>query len=497
MKLTRTFTSASVLALLAGPAFADLTAEQVWNDWKELLGNYGATLSADESSSGSTLTVSGATAKFDIPDGSITVEMGEMRFSELGDGSVAIEMADSIPMNVTGMDEEAGEVTVSLSVLQPNATMTASGDNENLRYDFEYPSMSLSDFTIQGDEIPSEFPLNVDFLMSQMSGFMTLSGDDIRSFESQSSIEALTMAIQAADPEGSGMFDFSFEMANLDQVTSGTIGKMEMDMSAAEMIKGGMTQKGIASYGAASYGMAADGPDGAFQMEASAGSGNLNFSMDENGITYGGSSKDNQVSISGDMIPLPSVNLRFAENTGQLSIPLVPGEDPQDFGMVVKLVGLEIDDMIWGLFDPAGQLPRDPATLIVDVTGKGVLTEDFTDPEFAENPAAMAPGTLEEVSVNQIQLTLAGAELTGDGDFEFDNSLGIPMPSGLANLKLVGGNGLLDTLVGMGLVPEEQAMGARMMLGLFARPGDGPDTLVSTIEMKEDGSILANGQRIK
>ena len=62
---------------------------------------------------------------------------------------------------------------------------------------------------------------------------------------------------------------------------------------------------------------------------------------------------------------------------------------------------------------------------------------------------------------------------------------------------LTGGNGLLDTLVGLGLLPEEQAMGARMMLGLFARPGDGPDTLVSTIEVKEDGSVLANGQRVR
>ena len=110
---------------------------------------------------------------------------------------------------------------------------------------------------------------------------------------------------------------------------------------------------------------------------------------------------------------------------------------------------------------------------------------------------AEAPGTLEEVKVNALQLTLAGAELTGDGEFVFDNSIGIPMPSGIANFMLVGGNGLLDKLVGMGFVPDEQAMGARMMMGLFARPGDGPDTLVSTIEVNEDGSVLANGQRIK
>jgi len=62
---------------------------------------------------------------------------------------------------------------------------------------------------------------------------------------------------------------------------------------------------------------------------------------------------------------------------------------------------------------------------------------------------------------------------------------------------LSGGNGLLDKLVGMGLVQEEQAMGARMMIGLFARPGGGEDTLQSTIELKEDGSVLANGQRIR
>ena len=92
---------------------------------------------------------------------------------------------------------------------------------------------------------------------------------------------------------------------------------------------------------------------------------------------------------------------------------------------------------------------------------------------------------------------IGGAELTGDGDITLDNSMGMPMPTGVVNVMLTGGNTLMDTLVGMGLLPEDQAMGARMMMGLFARPGEGPDTLVSTIEMKEDGSILANGQRIK
>jgi hypothetical protein len=36
-----------------------------------------------------------------------------------------------------------------------------------------------------------------------------------------------------------------------------------------------------------------------------------------------------------------------------------------------------------------------------------------------------------------------------------------------------------------------------MMMGLFAVPGDAPDTLNSKIEFTQDGQILANGQRIK
>ena len=88
------------------------------------------------------------------------------------------------------------------------------------------------------------------------------------------------------------------------------------------------------------------------------------------------------------------------------------------------------------------------------------------------------------------------------GDFTLDNSdmstfPGMPKPVGAVNVALEGGNGLMDKLVAMGLLPEEQAMGARMMMGLFAVPGDAPDTLKSKVEFTEDGQVLANGQRIK
>ena len=91
--------------------------------------------------------------------------------------------------------------------------------------------------------------------------------------------------------------------------------------------------------------------------------------------------------------------------------------------------------------------------------------------------------------------------MSGKGAFTFDNSDlttfdGMPRPTGALDLRLIGGNALLDKLVAMGLLPEDQALGARMMMGLFGRM-EGEDTLTSKIEVTPEGAVLANGQRLR
>jgi hypothetical protein len=46
-------------------------------------------------------------------------------------------------------------------------------------------------------------------------------------------------------------------------------------------------------------------------------------------------------------------------------------------------------------------------------------------------------------------------------------------------------------------VPASEAMGMRMMMGLFAVPREGEDTLGSRIEVNSEGHVLANGQRLR
>jgi hypothetical protein len=147
-------------------------------------------------------------------------------------------------------------------------------------------------------------------------------------------------------------------------------------------------------------------------------------------------------------------------------------------------------------------LPRDPATLALDVTGKAKMTVDIFDPANAELLENGAPlGEFNAVNINNLTLSAVGANLTGSGAFTFDNSdmttmPGMPRPDGAIDLRLQGANALIDTLVNMGFVQQEQAMGARMMMGMFGVP-EGEDTLTSKIEVNEQGHVLANGQRIR
>ena len=74
---------------------------------------------------------------------------------------------------------------------------------------------------------------------------------------------------------------------------------------------------------------------------------------------------------------------------------------------------------------------------------------------------------------------------------------GVPAPTGTIDLKAVGVNGLLDKLMAMGLVPEDQMMGARMMLGMFAKVVEGqPDTMTSNVEFK-DKHLFVNGMQLQ
>ena len=112
------------------------------------------------------------------------------------------------------------------------------------------------------------------------------------------------------------------------------------------------------------------------------------------------------------------------------------------------------------------------------------------------------PGSIESLNLNALTLRAIGAEVLGTGAFTFYmNDMttipGMPKPEGNLDISIKGANGVLDALGQMGLIPQDQLMGVRMMMGMFTQPGDAPDSLKTQVEVNADGHVMVNGVRMQ
>ena len=176
-----------------------------------------------------------------------------------------------------------------------------------------------------------------------------------------------------------------------------------------------------------------------------------------------------------------------------LTAPVIATEAAGDYGFLLKLSQFSVNEEAWAMVDPQGALKHDAAEIAIDISGKAKidLPAVMMAEETGTTPPVPAP---ESLNITELGLKVAGAALAGTGAFTFDNSMGIPMPLGEANVTVTGANALIDGLIKTGLLSEDDAMGARMMMGMFMVPGANADELTSKIEAKEGMQILVNGQ---
>jgi hypothetical protein len=185
-------------------------------------------------------------------------------------------------------------------------------------------------------------------------------------------------------------------------------------------------------------------------------------------------------------------------------LPLLNKNEPQGFGVRLGVLDLLISRDLWGILDPSNKLPNQPINASISLTGKSTLSENLTDFRsdiYTENNGNQFPVEVEEILLEKLNLSLMGASLQGKGGLLLDNDdlstfNGYPKPVGSFEFLLSGANALVDKLIDSGIVDPDTAMGARMMLSMFAVP-TGDDELRSQIEFNSLGHILANGQRLR
>lgn len=491
--------TATALALVVGaPAQADVSAMQVWESWRAQAEALGQTITAQTEVDGDTLRLTDVVTTFDGPDGTLTGTLESLEFQERADGTVAITLAPTYAFRMD-MQDGAETAQVDISVTHQGLAIIASGDADAISYSYLADTITATVDSLVVDGVQQD--ATIAFTVSDMTGDYSVTGSDAPEIAGTITAGAIGVVIAGTDAEDGTVVDIRLDYAGVEATTDSMLTMMDSNDMAA-MLAAGFSIGAEMLHGPASVAVAVQDGDEMFNLSMEMEGGSFYTALGADGMAYDIGAVGLDAAVSGSEIPFPELTASVDELGFGFDMPVQASDTPSEFSADLTLAGLTVADMLWMIVDPGQNLPRDPATLIVELSGQANWLFDIMDPELQENPPAGPPGELHALSLDNLTLSLVGAQLTGTGAFTFDNTdletfEGLPAPTGGIDLQLVGGQGLLDKLVGMGLVPEDQAMAARMMLGLFARPGDGPDTLTSKIEVRGDGAILANGQRLQ
>ena len=497
--------SAIIAAILCGTtAYADVTAQQVWDNWTNQMAVYGQGFTTGgEDMSGGTLTVSDVKIEMSDEEASIVAALGDIALTENGDGTVNITMGTSYPITVDLTPEYGDPATVNVTVSQSDMVLKVSGVPDAMIYDVTADSYGMRVDSIEGGQSMDVEVVDLAIAMLDLSGTYSVSQDTLTRIAYAFNVGALDIDAHFNEIDGGGVIKANGDIADL-AMFANIVTPIDMDFDA-EMppFVDGLAMEGGYSFGETAYSFDFDVADDAGSGAATIEGGGLEFSIDVDGAAYRGESRGIDVSLSiPNEIPFP-LQASLAKYGFEFLIPLSQGEDGlRDARLAFNLTDFAISETLWNIVDPAEFMPRDPLTVALAVDAQVTPFFDFLDP--AQQEAAMMsdiPGEVKGVQITELTVRGAGAEITGDGAFTFDNTDlqtfdGFPRPEGQANFAINGVNGLVDKLIQMGLIPEDQAMMPRMMLGMFATPV-GDDMLTSTIEVNAEGHVLANGQRLR
>jgi hypothetical protein len=499
-------TTALALVLAADAARAAVTPEEVWTNWQALVASAGQELTFDTAAkTGDTLDVTGLlmTYKDDL-GGSFTASIDKMSFAGNADGTVAVTMSESYPLTMAFPADTEGPSAMKLTVNQPGLLITAGGSATETKYDFAAPTVS-----VVLDEVKDQAGAVMDTeasvtLTESVASYLVAQSGETTALDSSFSAKSLTLNLAGTDPAGPGdeiaAGTVTVSLSDLAGSTKGNLLGAEIMANMATALNSGFTSDTAMSFGAMSINADISEAAGPTSLKGLATGGGFVLAVDKSRVNYGTSLTGASFTVSGAEIPFPEVVVGFAESAFNVLIPASKSDTPQDFAFLTKVVDLTISDDVWGLFDPAATLSREPATFILDTKGTGRWLQDIMDPEV-QMDGVEPPGELNSLDLTQLLVKAAGAEVGATGGLTFDNSdlvtfQGMPKPTGSINVDIKGVNKLIDNLIAMGLLPDDQAMGARMMLGMFTRPGAAPDEVTSVIEFK-DGGLFANGQQLQ
>lgn len=466
-------------ALLAttAPAYAELTPQIALDRYFAV--NEAAGLNmivGDKSSNGDT--VRWSDIKISDDKGTAVTTIPWVEATQSGNDTVLITTSPTAQSTISGEDEDQ---TTTLNMELNNVSTYVTEDGDLLSFAFSGDSINVS---TQASATTAPFSMNVS--LSDLSGAYAMSGEE---------------RIDGTMATGPITVVYGIDDEDTIVASNTTIASMEAafgaDIVGPEQMEGYLTGdhsfKIDYSFGESLTDVTFSGPEGEGTITSGVAETTASISVIDAEFKAKGEAIDVTYKILAPQLGLPPVDAKIADIDMDVNVKFGKSGDVTPMGMSFGLNGIEINEALWGMFDPQGEIPREPATIQLDLEADSLwLADKFEDAIKNEQPPFM-PQTVE---LTNLFVSLGGASLTASGAGEMSMATG--RPSGKATVELRGLLSLVQKLASIGVIPPQQAMMAAAMAPQFTRPGpEGPEHLISDIEANSDGSITINGNRIK
>ncbi|MDF3607299.1 DUF2125 domain-containing protein [Paracoccus sp. DMF-8] len=488
------------------PAFADVTPEQVWQNWLDYYKSAGYDVTeGNRELAGDTLTLKDVAFAVESEGSNVSFVVPQVELQATGDGKVRSVYSDEFPVLISGKTAEDKDFELTANLSLPGNEMTSSGEVGDLTHEYDYPSIVVSLDKIRTGSEEVAIPTNPTFI-GNTGSLRSTSGDE-SSWDYTHKTEDMTfkLNVQAENPKVN--LDGSIKGVEIAGKMAGAKADVNMQDNLSAALKEGLNMDGKLNMGdlALTFDFAGTDENGAPQSGSgtvSAAPSDLFFAMSSEGLTYQGNG--GKVAAEVTMMPLPfPISYGMESSTFDMQFPVSASDDAQPFKFGYSLAGLTIGDQIWDMFDPTKQLSRDPANLEIDLTGQLKVLRDLLDPATsaaATDPTApdAAPFEPVEIVINQLALKAIGANIEANGKLEPSEAAGMDQPQGNLHVRFSGVAEVVQKLAQMGLLPPDQVMAVNAMIGAFGKEDpSNPGTRTIDIEMRDDGSVFANGQQVQ
>lgn len=488
--LTRTL-GAVLLALLFGApvARAEVTAAEVWQTLSGFYAAMGRSLTATgKRQEGDTLIITDA--RFGAPRevAVLRLQVPELRLREMGDGRVEISASDRITATVNSPLDGKYAAGTRLDVTKTGVRAIVAGTPGDLTFDIVAPEISLA--TAETQVAGQTLPARVVVTLTEGKGKIRIAGSSTLTADTGMMFTAMRF-----DVTGTGAADAAVPFR-----ATGTLNGV--NFTSGLLLPAGISRADMPSALAAGYkeeirlrfatgNVNADIRDGAdtSNLQAGLADGEVSAELGRDGISLALRTGASRAVLQMPTFPVPA-EAGFQETRLAISMPVAPDAAAKPFAALVRIADLTLSEGVWAMLDPMADLPRDPMTAIVDVSGRMRLSGSLLG--NADEEDGTMPAKVEAVSLNELRLSALGGEVTGKGTATIAGGRR-PIPVGAADFDMKGLNGLIGKLADMGLLPQEQAMGLRMSLALFTVP-TGEDSAKSRIESDAQGNVRVNGQ---